>query len=71
MVCLCLMAREGSIRVWLLLGAPNMHMIFGLSFARQGHVMWMHVHRRIHYGNVESTGCVGVGTCVDHEFIDK
>ena len=31
----CVCVGEGSIGVWLLLGAPNMHKIDGLNFARQ------------------------------------
>lgn len=59
LVCLCLMAGEGSIGARLLLGAPSMHRILGLNLARHGQVdactsegMW-------------SMGGVGVGTCVD------
>jgi hypothetical protein len=48
-----------------------MHRIFGLNIARHGHVRWMRVHRRIHYGYVESRGCVGVETSIDQDFINK
>ena len=51
---------RGILGVGLLLGACNMHRIFGLNLARHRHGEFVHLHwdRVVH-------GCVGVDPCVN------
>lgn len=49
--CVC---REGGIGVWLFLGAPSIHRMYGFSFARHGHGRVVHAHWRTQSGIVKA-----------------
>ena len=58
---------EGEIGVCVWLGAPSIHMMFGLNLAGHWQGGWGHVHFRSHYGVVESwvgyLGCRRLSKC--------